>query len=87
MYKLLCNNPAAAKPFGALILKRKVMTVKQLIKKLREYPEHMEVFIAERKTEFAYGSLNSVRKKEIPFSEEPDSKPLAEMECIILDEC
>jgi len=48
------------------------MTVKQLIKELSNYPENMDVFVAERKTEFAYGLVNSIRSKEITFSENPD---------------
>jgi len=34
------------------------MTVKQLIKELSNYPENMDVFVAERKTDFAYGLVN-----------------------------
>ena len=48
------------------------MTVKQLREKLSQYPGNMDVFVAERKTGFAYGLVNSVRKEEILFTENPD---------------
>lgn len=68
------------------------MTVKQLKDKLSQYPDHMDVFIAERKTEFAYGLLNSVRCEEIIFTENPEFEDFGEDEVsatdtvIILDE-
>ena len=62
------------------------MTVKELKEKLSQYPDHMYVFMAERKTEFGYGLLNSVRCDEISFMEEPDGDPLATDTVIILDE-
>lgn len=46
------------------------MTVKQLREELEKYPDNMDVFMAERKTAFAYGLLNSVRSDEITFSED-----------------
>ena len=48
------------------------MNVKELKKELEKYPESMEVFMAERKTEFMYGLVNSVSTKEINFKESPD---------------
>ena len=62
------------------------MTVKQLKKELEKYPDNMEVVLAETKTEFAYGELNSVKKKKLGFREEPDSKDLASAMCVVLDE-
>lgn len=62
------------------------MTVKKLIEKLSQYPENMEVFMADRKTDFAYGLLNSVRKQEINFMEEPNGKVLSKEDVVILDE-
>lgn len=47
------------------------MNVKQLIEALSKYPENMDVFVAERKTEFAYGLVNSVRTQEVTFAENP----------------
>lgn len=66
------------------------MTVKQLKEELNKYPEHMDVFLAERKTEFAYGLVNSVRKKEITFAQNPDfsedDEVLATDVVVIIDE-
>ena len=62
------------------------MTKAQLIEALAPYPDNMEVFLADRKTEFDYGALNSVSKKKVNFMEEPGGKILASTECVILDE-
>lgn len=66
------------------------MTVKELKQKLDQFPENMEVFIAERKTEFAYGLLSSVRTQEITFSEDPypdpEDEPRATDTVVVLDE-
>lgn len=62
------------------------MTVKELKQRLEVYPDNMEVFIAERKTEFTYGLLNSVQSKEIAFMESPDDEVLATDTVVILDE-
>lgn len=48
------------------------MNVKEIKEKLSQYPDTMDVFIAERKTEFTYGLVNSVRSQEIMFTENPD---------------
>lgn len=48
------------------------MTVKQLKSALDKYPDNMNVFMAERKTEFTYGLLNSVSSQEISFTEDSD---------------
>ena len=62
------------------------MTVKELIKELSQYPENMDVFMAERKTEFTYGLVNSISKKEINFMEEPDGEVLSRDNVIVIDE-
>lgn len=63
------------------------MTVKELKEKLNKFPDNMEVFMAERKTEFTYGLLNSVKKDEINFKENPyDEEVLARDTVVILDE-
>lgn len=62
------------------------MTVKELKAKIETLPENMEVFVAERKTDFTYGLVNSAHVMEINFSEEPDSKPLACDTVLVLDE-
>ena len=62
------------------------MIVKELIEKLSQYPENMDVFIADRKTEFEYGLANSVYKKEINFTEDPNGEVLSTDNVIIIDE-
>ena len=62
------------------------MTVKEMIKKLSKYPENMDVFVAERKTDFNYGLVNSCYKNEINFMEHPDGEILSSYEVVILDE-
>lgn len=62
------------------------MTVKELIKELQQYPQNMDVFVAERKTEFAYGLVNSASVKRIKFMEEPCGEALAAVEVVVLDE-
>lgn len=62
------------------------MTVKELIKKLEHYPEDMEVFIAQRRTDFSFGLLNRVTHNEIDICETPNSEVLSSQEVVILDE-
>lgn len=50
------------------------MNVRQLKEHIEDYPDNMEVFLAPRKTEFYYGLLNSVRSKEIKFTEDPSEE-------------
>jgi len=66
------------------------MTVKQLKEALAKFPDTMEVFVAERKTEFAYGLVNSVRSQTVKFVEDPyfedEDEVLAEDEVVVIDE-
>lgn len=62
------------------------MTVKQVIAELQKYPDNMEVFLAERKTEFDYGLVNSVSWKNIGMAEEPGEEPMAFEKVVIIDE-
>lgn len=62
------------------------MNVKQLKEKLSEYPDHMDVFMDERLTDFRFGLLNSVTSREIPFSEDPDGPELSRDTVVILSE-
>ena len=62
------------------------MTVKELKQQLEQYPDTMDVFLAERKTDFAYGLVNSVSSKQINFMEEPDGVPLSFDTVVIIDE-
>jgi hypothetical protein len=70
--------------------KLQIMTVKELKEKLSQYPDTMDVFVAERKTEFAYGLVNSIRSEEITFAENPDfsedEEVLAKDTVVIIDE-
>jgi len=62
------------------------MTVKELKDKLSAMPDHFDVFLADRKSEFTYGLLNTVSTKEITFTDEPDGDPLSVDTVVILDE-
>ena len=62
------------------------MIVKDLIEKLKQYPDNMEVFMDERITDFTYGLLNSVTEKEINFMEEPGGTILSRDKVIVLSE-
>jgi hypothetical protein len=62
------------------------MTIKQLKEKIANLPDNMDVFVSERKTEFAYGLVNSASVKQINFMEEPNGEILAEEDVLVLDE-
>lgn len=63
------------------------MTVKELKEALAKYPDNMDVFMDERKTEFAYGLLNGVHLERISFEEDPDGGGArADDDVIILSE-
>lgn len=62
------------------------MTVKELKEKLATMPDNMDVFVAERKTEFTYGLVNSAYVKEINFIEEPSGEVLSRDKVVVLDE-
>ena len=62
------------------------MTVKELKEIIASLPDTMDVFVAERKTEFTYGLVNSAFVKKINFMEEPDGKVLAQDNVLVLDE-
>ena len=62
------------------------MNIKELKEKIAHLPDNMEVFIAERKTEFTYGLVNSAVVKTINMKEEPDGEVLAKDTVLILDE-
>jgi hypothetical protein len=62
------------------------MTIKQLKDELSKYPDNMDVYLAERKTEFAFGLVNSAYTKEITFSEDEEGEPLAKDTVVVLDE-
>lgn len=62
------------------------MTKKELLNKLESFPDDMPVFLSERKTEFTYGLLNSVKIAYINLSDEPGGEIISREEVIILDE-
>jgi hypothetical protein len=62
------------------------MNVGQLKKELDKHPDDMDVFIDERLTEFRYGLLNGVTKKEINFMGEPNGESLSKDTVVILGE-
>jgi len=62
------------------------MTVKELKEKIENLPDSMDVFVAERKTEFTYGLVNSAFVKKIDFVEEPGGEVLAQDNVLVLDE-
>lgn len=62
------------------------MTVKELMDRLSAFPDHMSVYVAERKTDFAYGLVNSVTTAEINFTEEPGGEVEARDTVVIIDE-
>lgn len=62
------------------------MNVKQLKEAIKDLPDHLDVFVAERKTEFAYGLVNTTTVREINFMEEPDGEVLSRDKVLVLDE-
>jgi hypothetical protein len=62
------------------------MTVIELIHELNKYPDNMDVFVDERKTEFTFGLVNSVRKQKINLKDDPEGEVIASDYVIILDE-
>jgi len=48
------------------------MNIKQLKEKIKDLPDTMEVFMAERVTEFAYGLVNTGEVRNILFYDESD---------------
>lgn len=56
------------------------------LKALPSSMDDLEVFMAERKTEFKYGLVNSATEVEINFSEEPNGEVIARGMVLILDE-
>jgi hypothetical protein len=62
------------------------MTIKKLKEIITNLPDSMEVFVAERKTDFAYGLITGAYVKNINFMEEPDGEILCEDTVLVLDE-
>ena len=62
------------------------MNVSTLIERLSMFPQHLDVYLADRTTDFAFGQLDEISMKSIPFTEEPGGKALARETVIILGE-
>lgn len=67
------------------------MTIKELKEKIENLPDEMDVFIAERKTDFGFGLANSGYVKEIFFTEdeyptEEEIKAAPKENVFVLDE-
>jgi len=61
------------------------MTVQQLREALVGLPDNMDVFIADRKTEYPFGLVNSAKVIPITFEEESSGEE-ATTNCLGLDE-
>lgn len=62
------------------------MTVKELKTELEKCPDHMDIYLAERTTDFTFGLLNGIKQQRVKFSEEPNGKAIASDKVIILSE-
>lgn len=62
------------------------MTLGEFRKLTEGWPDNLDLFVNERITDFKYGLVESVKRKEIPFSEEPGGKTLSTDEVIVLSE-
>jgi len=62
------------------------MNVKELKEIIEKLPDHMDIFVAERKTEYSYGLVNSARVKKINMVDEPDGEVLSTETVLLLDE-
>jgi len=56
------------------------------LKALPASMDDLEIFMAERKTEFTYGFVNSATVKEINFTEEPGGEVLAREKVLVINE-
>ena len=56
------------------------MNIRELKEKIKDLPDTMDVFLADRKTDFGYGLANSGYTKEIFFTEDeaPTEEQIAE---------
>lgn len=62
------------------------MNVKELKQIIEKLPDHMDIFVSERKTEYSYGLVNSARVKKINMVDEPDGEVLSTETVLLLDE-
>lgn len=62
------------------------MNVKQLKEVIKDLPDHLDVFLAERKTEFEFGLVNTAKVREINFMDELNGEVLSRDKVLVLDE-
>lgn len=63
------------------------MTLGEFRKKTAGMPDHLDLFVGERVTEYQYGLVNSVELKTIGFMEDYlDTQPVAKAEVLVIDE-
>jgi hypothetical protein len=62
------------------------MTLGEFRKITAGYTDDLELFMDERRTDFKYGLVTSVEKKEIGFQEDPGSEILSRNEVIVISE-
>lgn len=62
------------------------MTIKELKEKIECLPDNMQVFIAERLTDFSYGLVNGANVKKINLSEDPFGEVLCQEIVLFLSE-
>jgi hypothetical protein len=64
------------------------MTLGEFRKQTAKMPDHLDLFMDERltDTDFKYGLVNSIERKEIEFSEGYGGGPTANVEVIVLSE-
>jgi hypothetical protein len=62
------------------------MTLGQFREQTKELPDHLDIFMDERLTEFTYGLVNTAQVKEINFMEEPGGEILSTDNALVLSE-
>lgn len=61
------------------------MTVKQLIEKLKSFPEDMDVFLEESQSDFSINQVDGVEKREVPFRDgSPTAKVLTKIPVVVI---
>lgn len=60
------------------------MTKGELLEKIKDIPDHMEVFIHQENDEFNLSLLETAKVIEAHFSEEPDGEKLAKGNVLLL---
>lgn len=69
-----------------LIKKTTGMQVKELKEKIKDLPDHMDVFLEYTSTEFDYSLANTAKVTKVHFREEPESETLSSIESLIISD-